>query len=277
MPHLTTDDGVRIWFEEAGSGTPVVFSHEFAGDSRSWEPQVRHFSRTHRCITYNARGYPPSGVPDSFESYSQDRAREDLRCVLDHLKIGKAHIVGNSMGGFATLHFGMAYPERAISLAICGCGYGAVPTKRAAFQEGARSLANDMLEKGMGYLAETYGQGPTRLAWKRKDERGFAEFRRMMAEHDPKGSANTMLGYQARRPSLFDLKDRIARIDVPALVVNGDEDEPCLEPGLMLRRTMPRCGHVVLPRTGHAMNLEEPVLFNMVVGDFFARAEAGRW
>jgi pimeloyl-ACP methyl ester carboxylesterase len=277
MPHLVTDDGVKIWFEETGSGTPVLFAHEFAGDSRSWEPQVRHFSRTHRCVVYNARGYPPSDVPTDFERYSQDRARDDMRCVLDHLKISKAHIVGNSMGGFATLHFGMAYPERAISLAICGCGYGAVPSDRAAFQEGARALARDMLDKGMAHLADTYGQGPTRLAWKRKDERGFAEFRRMLSEHDPRGSANTMLGYQARRPSLFDLKDRIAKVDVPALVVNGDEDDPCLEPGLMLRRTMPRCGHVVLPRTGHAMNLEEPVLFNMVVGDFFARAEAGRW
>ena len=277
MPHLTTDDGVRLHYEEVGSGTPILFLHEFAGDLRSWEPQVRFFSRTNRCIVYNARGYPPSDVPESFEVYSQDRARDDARCVLDHLKIERAHLVGNSMGGFATLHFGMAYPERAISLAICGCGYGAAPAGRAEFQEGMRALAKDMLDKGMQYLADTYGRGPTRMAWERKDPRGYAEFRRMFAEHDPKGSANTMLGYQARRPSLYDLKDRIAQVDVPALVVNGDEDDPCLEPGLMLRRTMKRCGHVVIPRTGHAMNLEEPTLFNTVIADFHARAEAGRW
>lgn len=277
MPHLTTDDGVRLWFEEAGSGTPVVFVHEFAGDSRSWEPQVRHFSRTHRCITYNARGYPPSDVPESFEAYSQERAREDLRCVLDHLKIERAHVVGNSMGGFATLHFGMAYSARAISLTICGCGYGAHPTQREEFQAKSRDLAKDMLEKGMAYLSQTYGHGPTRLAWKRKDERGFAEFIRQFAEHSALGSANTMLGYQGRRPSLYDLTAQIAKISAPALIVNGDEDDPCLEPGLMLRRAIPNAGHVVLPRTGHAMNLEEPQLFNAIVGDFFARAEAGRW
>ena len=277
MPHLTTDDGVRIYYEESGSGTPILFIHEFAGDHRSWEPQVRFLSRTHRCVTYNARGYPPSDVPPSFEAYSQDRARDDARAVLDHLGIARAHVVGNSMGGFATLHFGMAYPQRAISLAICGCGYGAQPHERAAFQEHARALAQDMLDKGMQHLADTYGRGATRSAWERKDPRGFAEFRRMLAEHDPRGSANTMLGYQARRPSLYELKDRIAAVEVPALVVNGDEDDPCLEPGLMLRRTMKRCGHVVLPRTGHAMNLEEPALFNAVLADFFARAEAGRW
>lgn len=277
MPHIITDDGVRLFYEEAGSGTPILFLHEFAGDHRSWEPQVRFFSRTNRCIVYNARGYPPSDVPQRFEEYSQDRARDDARCILDHLKIERAHLVGNSMGGFATLHFGMAYPQRALSLAICGCGYGAAPADRAAFQEGMRALAKDMLDKGMQYLADTYGRGPTRIAWERKDPRGYAEFRRMLAEHDPVGSANTMLGYQARRPSLYDLKDRIAQVDVPALVVNGDEDDPCLEPGLMLRRTMKRCGHVVIPRTGHAMNLEEPALFNTVIADFHARAEAGRW
>ena len=284
MPHLTTDDGVKLWFEESGSGTPVVFVHEFAGDLRSWEPQVRHFSRTHRCIVYNARGYPPSDVPPEVDRYSQQRAREDVRCVLDHLGIDRAHVVGNSMGGFAALHFGIAYGHRdlgsrvrALSLTVCGCGYGAHPSQRAAFQESALALAQDMDDKGMAHLAATYGHGPTRLAWKRKDERGFAEFVRQFAEHSALGSANTMRGYQARRPSLYDLVDDIAKIAVPTLIVNGDEDEPCHEPGMMLRRTIPQAGHVLFPRTGHAMNLEEPALFNAVVGDFFARAEAGRW
>jgi pimeloyl-ACP methyl ester carboxylesterase len=113
MPKLTTDDGVQLYYEEAGAGTPVVFVHEFGGDHRSWEPQVRHFSRRYRCIAYNARGYPPSDVPEDFERYSQARARDDIRAVLDALRIDKAHVVGLSMGAFATLHFGMAYMESA--------------------------------------------------------------------------------------------------------------------------------------------------------------------
>ena len=131
MPHLTTDDGVKLYYEETGSGIPIVFVHEFAGDYRAWEPQVRYFSRRYRCITYNARGYPPSDVPKEPGRYSQDRARDDIRAVLDALKIDKAHIVGLSMGGFATLHFGFTYPDRARSLVIAGCGYGAEPDKRA--------------------------------------------------------------------------------------------------------------------------------------------------
>src|SRR5215207_9827263 len=127
MPHLKTDDDVKLFYEETGSGIPIVFVHEFAGDYRSYEPQVRCFGRHYRCITFNARGYPPSDVPADAERYSQDRARDDIRCVLDALDIDKAHIVGLSMGGFAALHFGIAYPARARSLVIAGCGYGAAP------------------------------------------------------------------------------------------------------------------------------------------------------
>src|ERR671923_2889743 len=149
MPHLTTDDNVKLYYEESGSGVPVVFVHEFAGDYRAWEPQVRWFSRRYRCITYNARGYPPSDVPSDGERYSQDRARDDIRAVLDALKIDQAHIVGLSMGGFAALHFGFTYPARARSLVVGGCGYGASPDKRAQFAEEAEAAARKFEEATM--------------------------------------------------------------------------------------------------------------------------------
>src|SRR5438094_7554264 len=107
-PLITADDGVRLYYEEAGAGTAVVFVHEFAGDHRSWEPQLRHFARRYRCLAFDARGYPPSEVPEDGEMYSQDRARDDILAVLDGLAIPAAHIVGLSMGGFATLHFGLS-------------------------------------------------------------------------------------------------------------------------------------------------------------------------
>ena len=104
MPMLPAADGVKLYYEEAGSGTPILFVHEFAGDYRSWEPQVRYFSRRYRCITYSARGYLPSEVPEGLEHYSQEHWREDVRSMLEGLKLPKAHIVGLSMGAFATLH-----------------------------------------------------------------------------------------------------------------------------------------------------------------------------
>jgi pimeloyl-ACP methyl ester carboxylesterase len=277
MPTLTADDGVKLYFEETGSGTPIVFAHEFAGDFRSWEPQVRHFSRRYRCITYNARGYPPSEVPMEVERYSQERERDDIRCVLDGLGLEKAHVVGLSMGGFATLHFGIAYSHRALSLVVAGCGYGAQPDRRAPFQEQARALAKTMLNEGMAKVAATYGHGPARLQLEDKDPRGFAEFIRNFSEHSAQGSANTMLGYQARRPSLYDLTAEMARITAPLLIVAGDEDDVTLEPGLLMKRTIRSAGLVVLPRSGHVLNLEDPALFNRLLEDFFHQVESGRW
>src|ERR1700688_1706497 len=226
MAHLTTDDGVKLYYEETGSGTPVVFVHEFAGDLRSYEPQLRYFSRRYRCIVYNARGYPPSDVPDNFERYSQDRARDDIRAVLDGLSIAKAHVVGLSMGGFATLHFGLQYPERALSLVVAGCGYGAQPGKREQFQEEVEQTAQRIGSLGMETAASDYALGPTRVQLQNKDPRGWAEFARMLAEHSSMGSSLTMRGVQKRRPSLYDLVERMKRLTVPTLIVTGDEDEP---------------------------------------------------
>lgn len=277
MPTLTTDDGVRLHYEEAGSGTPLVFVHEFAGDVRSWEPQLRHFARLYRCIAYNARGYPPSDVPEDVERYSQERARDDIRAVLDALGVAQAHVVGLSMGAFATLHFGMKYPERALSLTIAGGGYGAHPAQYAAFQADAQANARLMRDRGMAHFAATYGHGPTRVQLAEKDPRGFAEYLRMLAEHSATGSANTMSGYQGRRPSLYALVDEMRSIAAPTLILAGDEEEPCLEACLLMKRCIPAAGLALLPKSGHAINLEEPALFNRLLGDFLHRVEAGRW
>jgi len=277
MPNLTPDGGVNPYNEEAGAGTPIVFVHEFAGDLRSWEPQLRHFSRRYRCIAYNARGYPPSDVPESFEKYSQERARDDVLALLDGLKIQRAFIVGLSMGGFASLHFGIRYSARALGLVVAGCGYGAEPAKREEFQRSARANAELILKEGMAKFAATYGHNATRLQLRDKDPRGFAKYIQYLTEHSPKGSANTMLGYQARRPSLYDLKQEMAGITAPTLVMCGDEDDATLEPGLLMKHTISNMGLVVLPRTGHGMNLEDPALFNRIVEDFFHQVESGRW
>jgi pimeloyl-ACP methyl ester carboxylesterase len=277
MAQATADDGYRLYYEEAGAGAPIVFVHEFAGDFRSFEPQLRYFSRRYRCIAFNARGYPPSDVPEDFESYSQERARDDIRCVLDGLKIDKAHIVGVSMGAFATLHFGFAYPERALSLVVGGCGYGAEPGKRAQFTEEALRTAAEIAAKGMAEVSKTYGVGPTRVQYLNKDPRGYAAFIAQLAEHSALGSANTMRGVQARRPSLWDLVDKMTALDAPTLIATGDEDDPCLEPGLLMKRCIKSAALVVLPNTGHALNLEEPALFNRFCDDFFHQVETGRW
>ena len=277
MPYLTSDDGVRLYFEEAGTGSPVVFVHEFAGDHRSWEPQIRAFARRHRCIAFNARGYPPSDVPADVSSYSQDLARDDIRAVLDQLDISRAHVVGLSMGGFATLHFGLIYPERAESLVLAGVGYGAEREQLGRFHGEVDAIAAKLRTSSMQSFAEGYAYGPTRVQFENKDPRGFAEFARMLAEHSAEGSANTQLGVQKERPSLYDLEGEMQAMTVPTLIVSGDEDWPCLAPNVYMKRVIRSAALLVVPNTGHAVNLEEPEAFNRAIGTFIAQVEAGRW
>ena len=276
MPQANARDGTRLYYEETGTGTPLIFIHEFAGDHRSWEPQVRFFSRYFRCITYAARGFPPSDIPDDAERYSQAIARGDALAILDHLKIDRAHVVGLSMGGFAALHFGITYPQRARSLVIAGCGYGAEPDKKEKFRAECESAAASF-EANWAEAAKRYALGPTRVQFQNKDPRGFAEYVRQLSEHSPVGSANTMLGYQGRRPSLYDLTEEMKKINVPTLIMAGDEEEPCLEVCLVMKRAIPTAGLAILPKSGHGINLEEPQLFNSLLENFFHQVERGRW
>jgi pimeloyl-ACP methyl ester carboxylesterase len=277
MPNVTTDDGVKLYYEETGTGIPIVFVHEFAGDCRSWEPQVRHFSRRYRCICFNARGFPPSDVPNDPERYSQDRARDDIRAVLDALKIERAHIVGLSMGGFATLHFGFTYPGRVRSLVVAGAGYGAAHGERQKFAEEVESSAQRFESLGMAKAGEAYALGPTRVQFQNKDPRGWREFADQLASHSAQGAAMTMRGVQKRRPSLFDLVDRMKTITAPTLIMTGDEDWSCLEPGILMKRTIETSALVVMPNSGHTINIEEPEAFNRHLADFFHAVEAGTW
>ena len=277
MPTITTDDGVRLHYEETGAGTPIIFVHEFGGDLRSWEPQVRYFARLYRCIRYNARGYPPSEVPEDWNRYSQERARDDIRSVLDGLKIERAHVVGLSMGAFATLHFGLQYPQRALSITVAGGAYGSHPAHHQQFQDDSRANAERIRREGMAKFVATYGVGPQRVQLEIKDPRSFAEYLAQFNEHSALGAANTLLGVQCRRPSFYDLRERLQKMTVPTLIMLGDEEEPALEANLFLKRAIPTAGLAVFPKSGHAINLEEPALFNQFLETFLHQVESGHW
>jgi len=277
MPNLRTDDGVSLHYEEAGSGAPMVFVHEYAGDHRSWEMQMRFFARRYRCITFGARGYPPSEVSADPAKYSQDRATDDIAAVITGLGLGLTHVVGLSMGGFATLHMGLRHPALCRSLVAAGVGYGAAPGKTAQFHAETDAAIARIRAEGMDKFGLTYGRGPTRLIFEEKDSRGYAEFMQQLTEHSTEGSALTMNGVQRRRPNLFDLKDGLARMTVPTLVIAGDEDDPTLEASIYLKRTIPSSALLVLPKCGHTMNLEDPDAFNRAVLDFVTQVDGGTW
>lgn len=275
--YITTKDGVKLYVEEAGQGTPILFIHEFGGNYDAWEPQMRRFARRHRCITYAARGYKPSDIPTDIKQYSQRIAVDDALAVLDALSIDKAHIVGLSMGGFAAAHFGLFAPERALSLTIAGTGYGAEKEFEEYFRGVSLSVAENFEQKGAKEFSKIYGLGASRVQFQNKDPRGWTEFSERLSNHDDLGAALTMRGVQARRPSLYDLEAEFAAMEVPTLVMTGDEDDHCIQTSVYLKKTIPACGLAILPKTGHTLNLEEPELFNQLLAEFLAQVEAGAW
>ena len=276
MPYADSK-GVQLYYEEAGKGFPIVFVHEFAGDLRSWEGQMRYFSRRYRCIAFNARGYLPSDVPAAVSQYSQAIATDDIANIMRSLGIRKAHIIGCSMGGYATLHFGLRYAGMARSLTVMGAGYGSDPDKRAQFLRDTEIMARRFDQLGTPEAITTYQIGPARVQLQNKDPRGFKELCEAFADHSPLGSANTLRGVQARRPTIYNLARGLARMSVPTHIISGDEDTQCLEPGVFIKRTCPAARLTVVAATGHAVNIEEPDLFNRITDEFLSLVDSGRW
>jgi pimeloyl-ACP methyl ester carboxylesterase len=275
MPYIRSN-GVRLYYEEAGTGTPIVFVHEFSGDLRSWEAQVRHFSRRYRCVAFNARGYPPSEVPASAK-YSHRLAVDDVANLMRRLGIGRAHVVGCSMGAYTTLLFGLRYPRRALSLTVVGAGAGADPARRAAYLKASAATARRFEQGGLAAAMAAYRNAGNRIQLENKDPRAFREFFRRFAEHSALGHANTIRGVQMRRPPLQGMARAFARLRVPLLVMVGDEDESSLSTGLFLKRACPAARLAIVPATGHVANVEEPELFNRLAGDFLDLVDSGRW
>ena len=274
MPTATVN-GVELYYETAGRGFPLVLSHEFAGDIRSWEFQVNFFARRYQVVTYCARGYPPSEVPDDPEAYSQDHLVEDLYELLRHLGIEQAYVGGLSMGGSSTVSFGIAHPEMCRALIVASAGSGSDDRERlvAAWQANSELMLNEGMEK----FAEGYARGPERTQFLRKDPVGWRKFFEGLSAHSAQGSAYTFRGVQMKRPTIYQLEKQLEAIDVPALILIGDEDEPCIEPSVFMKRHIPRSGLSVFPQSGHTINLEEPDLFNRTILDFLTAVEAGVW
>jgi len=274
MPTFSAN-GVEIYYEVTGQGYPLIWSHEFGGSYDSWEAQVKFFSRRYQVITYAARGWPPSDVPEDPTAYTQDIVVNDLYLLMRHLNISEAHIGGLSMGGSVALNFGIAHPEMAKSLIVASAGSGS--TNRDTFLSTGQSMADRLLSEGMVPVANDYGTTNIRVQLRRKDPMGFETFARLLSEHSATGSALTYQGFVMNRPTVFELEDKLKSLRVPTLIMIGDEDEPCIEPGIFMKRTIPVSGLSCFPQSGHAINLEEPDLFNRTVLDFLTAVEAERW
>ena len=276
MPYVKSNK-IKLYYEETGKGYPIIFVHEFGSDLREWEQQVRHFSREYKCITFNARGYPPSEVPEDAKQYGYKHSVDDIANLMKELKINNAHIIGLSMGAYAALLFGLKYKKMTKSLVIAGVGSGAMPQHRKGFFSMANELADEFIKKGSKKAASIISNSGSRIQLKNKDLRGWLEFKKHLEEHSNIGSALTMQQYQALRPSLMDFENEFKRMNIPVLLAVGDEDELCLEINIYLKRQIKTSGLWICSRTGHAINLEEPAAFNREVQNFLSTVERGNW
>jgi pimeloyl-ACP methyl ester carboxylesterase len=276
MPALRSGE-VSLSYQVFGEGPAILFAHESTGDGSNWQGQVEHFARRFTCITYNARGYPPSDVPAAPQSYSQALFVDDMLAVLDHLAIAEAHVVGLSMGSMTTLHFALRHPRRARSIVLAGTGPGQSRQAVEAFNAEVRALAEKLDRRGWGAILEEYDAAPDRVELRWKNPAMHRAYCGRLKERDGKVSATILREVVCRRPLLADLRDELARLDVPVLIATGDEDADCLPTSHFLRGVLPRSGLAVLPRSGHAVNLEEPRLFNELLDQFYAAVAAGRW
>jgi len=274
MP-IASVNGVDLYYEETGQGYPLVWSHEFGGDHRSWEPQVRYFSRRYRVITYNHRGYPPSSVPQQADGYSQDLLVEDLHHFLNRLGLRQVHLGGCSMGANVARDFAIAHPDMTRSLILVGAGAGSV--NREQFLTAQAATADGLERDGMAALLRGFETLSTRASFKRKDPRGFAEFLRYVGEHDAQACAHLARNVMSRRKTVPEVEAGLKALRMPTLIVVGDEDTPCVEPSLLMRQWIPHAGLLVFPACGHTVNIEEPGLFNLHVTEFLAAVETGRW
>lgn len=262
------NNGVRLYYEEAGQGPTVIFVHESAADLRQWSEQIASLSNNYRCVVYNARGYPPSSVPANDAAYGYEWAWRDLEAIVEEVSVGPAHIVGLSMGAYAALMLGFQRPDLVRSLTLAGCGTGSTLQANDHMRTAMSALAALFENSGSVAGAQDIARGANRTGFQTRDPENWQRWYDDLKTHDPKGMAFTFRNYQGLRPSLFKFAAELRALAIPTLLVVGDEDEACLEVNLFLRDHIPDAVLRIVPSCGHAINLEASDLFNSLVGRF---------
>ncbi len=276
MPYIEAA-GASCMSRNTATVTRSFFCTSSDPTSGNWEDQVRYFSRAYRCIAYNARGYPPSDVPEDPTAYGWERSVDDIAAVMDGLGIDRAHVVGLSMGAYAALQFGLRYPSRVSAIVSAAAGSGSSPSGRHAWLRETSILARAFAERGPATIAEKIATSTTRIQLKYKDPKRWRAFADQLRDQSGQGLSNTIIRCQALRPSLHDLHEPLSTMTTPVLLIVGDEDAACLETNLMLKVTLPNAGLWISPNTGHTINLEEPAAFNAHLEAFLGAVERRSW
>jgi len=271
-------DGVGIGYQDRGVGDPIVFVHEFGGEPARWGHQVAYLKDDYRCITYAARGFFPSDIPDTITLYGQAQATDDLLALIEHLDLDRVHLAGTSMGSFTSLDFTLKFPDRVRSLTLVGNSSGPRDeTEREKYRTqwvseeirhreraGSRG-AVEILENDLAYAS---------LQRRLPDEwKGYAE---RLSAQSVTGALNILKTLHWDRRSIWNDEERLRAITCPVLMVHGDEDYFLVgETNVYLEAVLPDATRVLFEQTGHLVNIERADRFNRLMEDHLLRAKNG--
>jgi pimeloyl-ACP methyl ester carboxylesterase len=247
-------DGHRIHFHTAGppgGALPLLLSHGYGASAAMWEPNLPALAADRLVLTWDMRGHGASGSPDDPAQYSEAATVADMAALLDSQGIGRAVIGGLSLGGYMSLAFWVAHPERVAALVLCDTGPGyRKDAARDQWNDRAAATADRFERDGLAALSgspETQAAGHGSALGLARAARG------MLAQRDAR-VINALPG-----------------IDVPVLVVVGDRDEPFLGAADYMATKIPKAAKAVIPDAGHASNIDQPAAFDEAVLAFLAQ------
>jgi pimeloyl-ACP methyl ester carboxylesterase len=263
-------DGIELYVESHGDGTPILFSCGYSTTRENFRPQVGPLvAAGYRVLLWDYRGHGDSDAPEDPEAYSFDLVLDDLGRVLDwaakpsgHRAEGeKAVLAGFSFGGAASLHFTLRHPERVRALVLIDTGPGFKnPEAQAGWLAQVEKIATNLETKGFASFVESRAAA---TAIGRRPELPAAQHAaRAIAKMSPRGVANFGRRVSGPIPGCI---DELARITVPALVVVGAEDDAYLRAADVMAARLPNARKVVIPRAGHVVSIEEPEALNAAI------------
>ncbi|MBE1281739.1 MAG: alpha/beta fold hydrolase [Rhodobacteraceae bacterium] len=274
MAEFQTSDGLSLFFEEAGSGTPIVFVHEFGGDYRSWHLQVSALAPEFRCITYSARGFHPSAIPQDRSQYGQTYSTADLLALIDHLGLDMVHVVGTSMGSFTSLNFALTHPDRVASVTLVGNSSGPRDeTERSRYRKdwiGHERLLRE--ERGGDGAVAVLEEDPAYQSFQKNDPENWSIYAANLRGQSAQGAIHVLSTVHWNRRSLFDDVERLRAFDKPVMLVTGGDDYYLVgETNAFLNDTLPDVRWHRFPATGHLVNIEQADQFNRLLAGFVGR------
>ncbi|MCP9483292.1 alpha/beta hydrolase [Shimia sp. CNT1-13L.2] len=271
MPEFQSADGLTLYYEDTGAGTPILFVHEFGGDYRSWHLQVPVLAQKFRCITFSARGFHPSAIPEDRARYGQTFSTGDVLALMDHLGVERAHVVGTSMGSFTSLDFALTYPDRVLGVTLVGNSSGPRDeAERVHYRETwiGHEVALRETRGGQGAV-EVLEDDPAYQSFQKNQPEHWAIYANNLRGQSASGAVHVLSTVHWSRRSLFEDTERLKAFDRPVLLVTGDEDYYLVgETNAFLQDILPHATWHRFPGTGHLVNIERAEVFNQLLSDF---------